>query len=455
MKLIKTLFLFLIPSIFSLDIYVHNYGIMNNEATTVAALNNGAAFNKAVRIASKGDSVIILENETLYYIPNSYDGGSPLFTNIQDIEICIDGKLIFFDEISAWPLTDNQEYFNGIDFHNSINITLTGNGIIDGQGWVWWWEFLIGNIVKQRPIMLNFEDCIDIKVEYLTLLNSPRFHVYGSNILNFVARHLFIYVNVKQQDNYYKQVYNKGYTDFSPPVFPFNTDGVDIAGVNIHIYNISVTNYDDAIVIKANKGSSKNLNGTDMSCTDNVLVEDIYVNLGVGLSIGSISAHSSFCIKNVIFQNIYAYYPIKFIYIKTGNLVDSGYPLASLDNVTYRNMTAYTPLLWPIYLGPQQQKEPNGEGAGLWPQTNPYVNITNIHFENIYIENSELRAGLLRCNISNPCKNITFDNVVVKNKHSESSFISKPYICDEPGTIFGSFDQKTNPSPINCGLEPY
>jgi hypothetical protein len=34
------------------------------------------------------------------------------------------------------------------------------------------------------------------------------------------------------------------------PIFPLNTDGIDPAGRNIHIHNISVTNFDDVVAVK-------------------------------------------------------------------------------------------------------------------------------------------------------------------------------------------------------------
>ena len=450
---LSALFLLFIGCAKSSIIYVHDYGIINNVASTEAALVNGASFNRAVRSARPGDTVVILENETLYYIPHAYDTDDPRISNIADLEVRIDGILIFHNDTDAWPSTESKGYFNAIDIRESENITFTGHGTIDGQGWIWWWKFLLGKVRLERPIMIYFKNCVNIKVEYLTLLDSPRFHVMGSNVLGFVARHIIINVDIDKQESYYSVFIGEKYNELSPPMFPFNTDGIDVAGVNIHVYNVSVTNYDDAVVIKANNHDSEMLKNTDMSCTRNALVEDIIVKFGVGLSIGSVSAKTDFCIRDVIFQNIVAYYPIKFIYIKTGNMPDSGYPQAVINNITYRNMKAYNPLLWAIYLGPQQQKEPDGSGAGVWPQTNPYVNITNIHFENITVENGLLRAGLLRCNITNPCKNITFENVVIHNKHG--ACVSRPYICDGPETLQGYYDGATDPAPDSCGLKPY
>ena len=33
-------------------------------------------------------------------------------------------------------------------------------------------------------------------------------------------------------------------------MFPFNTDGIDPSGARFHIYNVSIQNYDDAVVPK-------------------------------------------------------------------------------------------------------------------------------------------------------------------------------------------------------------
>jgi polygalacturonase len=39
-----------------------------------------------------------------------------------------------------------------------------------------------------------------------------------------------------------------------PLTFPLNTDGIDPAGTNVNIYNVKITNFDDAVAVKpANK----------------------------------------------------------------------------------------------------------------------------------------------------------------------------------------------------------
>lgn len=49
-------------------------------------------------------------------------------------------------------------------------------------------------------------------------------------------------------------------------MFPFNTDGIDPMGSDMHIHNLTVQNFDDVVVPKP---------GTDQDCTGDMMVEDI------------------------------------------------------------------------------------------------------------------------------------------------------------------------------------
>ena len=82
------------------------------------------------------------------------------------------------------------------------------------------------------------------------------------------------------------------------PTFPLNTDGIDPSGINYHIWNITVQNYDDVVVPKPSHGGNK------YNCTENMLVENITIRLGVGLSIGSVPPNTQHnCVRNITFRN--------------------------------------------------------------------------------------------------------------------------------------------------------
>tara|TARA_B100001059_G_C17832757_1_gene585812 strand:- start:1384 stop:2649 length:1266 start_codon:yes stop_codon:yes gene_type:complete len=389
------------------------------------AIDNGALFYQSVQNANPGDRILLNANDDMYFIP--YD----ILYNLYNITIEFNGNIFLHDNISAWTYyPDTQSYLNAIDIQDSKNITITQtneDGVIDGQGYTWWKAFFHGEISRQRPTILNLENCININIINLTLLNGPRFHIYGENILSMLVQYITIWVEPHD-------------------MFPFNTDGIDVSGKNIDIRDSMISNYDDAICIKPADYDTPSLDGINMSCTENIVVDNIYVYKGVGLSVGSVASNKQHCIRNVVFQNIVTDLPIKFIYIKTGSQHDATNVQGYIENITYRNMTANHALLWPIYIGPQQQKEPDGTGDGLWPSVNPYVEIKDILLENIHIHlHSHFTAyGVLRCGIENPCTNIHFKDVKIKGKHK--------MICSNKGTIVGTYDNKTKPSMDTCGL---
>lgn len=75
------------------------------------------------------------------------------------------------------------------------------------------------------------------------------------------------------------------------------------------------------------------------------------------------------------------------------------------------------PHWWAIYIGPQQMKEPDGDGPGcmLYPfdrkgtcTTQPRVTLRNITLKNVMINNSFFFPVIIRCNETNPCTNFYF-----------------------------------------------
>ena len=153
---------------------------------------------------------------------------------------------------------------------------------------------------------------------------------------------------------------------------------------------ITCENYDDVVAVKPGKLL------TD-GCTQNVTVDNAKVILGVGMSIGSVPPNTDInCIRDVWFRNVEFINPLNAIYVKTNSGKDG---FGIIDNINYQNITIHAPvpILWLIYIGPQQQKEPDGGGDGIWPPPQPLVNVTNILLQNVTSDNGWLNAGVLRC----------------------------------------------------------
>ncbi len=136
------------------------------------------------------------------------------------------------------------------------------------------------------------------------------------------------------------------------------------------------------------------------------------------MTLGSVPPHANTnCIRDVTFRNISFDTPIKAVYIKT-NPGDDGNGF--IENILYENLKIDTPIWWGIYIGPQQQKQPDGGGPGcmLYPllkncQTQPRITMRNITLLNVDSINGILPPGIITCNETNPCHDINFDNMKV------------------------------------------
>lgn len=204
------------------------------------------------------------------------------------------------------------------------------------------------------------------------------------------------------------------------PTFPLNTDGIDPAGENIHIHDVKITSFDDAVAVKP--GHSNNQVAT---CAEKILVEDVTAIFGVGMTIGSVppSSHHA-CVRDVTFRNIVSHYPIKSIYVKT----NPGSGTGEIQNILYENMVINFPIWWNIYIGPQQQKQPGGAGPGcmFYPlggcETQPLIDMDNVVLRNITSQGGLLPPGIIRCNETNACTGFEFTDVQVDGWWNQGVF---------------------------------
>lgn len=74
-----------------------------------------------------------------------------------------------------------------------------------------------------------------------------------------------------------------GLDNHTLPWFPFNTDGIDIGGQNVLIERLNITNFDDAVAVKASVNTLE-----EASCTQNITVRDCNMWYSVGMSVGSV-----------------------------------------------------------------------------------------------------------------------------------------------------------------------
>jgi polygalacturonase len=112
----------------------------------------------------------------------------------------------------------------------------------------------------------------NVEISGVKFRNSPRYHIAFDESDSIYIHDLEIEVDMlKQKDPYLKM--NKAdessssilksmlgeysyvvdlimKSEFSWPVFPLNTDGIDPAGSNVTIRNLNITSFDDAVAVK-------------------------------------------------------------------------------------------------------------------------------------------------------------------------------------------------------------
>jgi polygalacturonase len=110
------------------------------------------------------------------------------------------------------------------------DVSVTGAGTVDGRGASWWAAKRAGKLRFGRPRLLAFEECTNVRIEGVRLLNSPSWTI-----------HPYACKSVRIAD----------VTIENPPNSP-NTDGVDPEScVDVTIEGCRITSGDDCIAIKS------------------------------------------------------------------------------------------------------------------------------------------------------------------------------------------------------------
>ena len=473
--------LLVIFSGFSLALAAHSvsdFGAVANNSSNPAASANTLALQKALVAAntSNTDRVALVPHaHSFYYFWLKID-------YLVNVTLQIDGTLLVSNNLSAteWPGTNIGD-FASLWFENANGLTLTGTGTIDGQGYDWWWHVIITE-KDHRPHMLKMVSSKDILITNLHFVNSPQFHLNLEHVMDVIIRNISIHVDVGKQrelflkshkwlplgnsthgllsifKDYIAEPVLKKITErdlpeelekileaLGVPTFPLNTDGIDPSGRNVLIENVTITNFDDAVAVKPSSGGDPFTN-----CSQNMTIRNAHVTFGVGMTIGSVPPNDNVnCVRNITFENITFEHPIKTVYIKS-NPGDSG--TGVIDSITYRHIRSTWPLWYPLWIGPQQQRQPGTAGTGcsfFYPivkecPTQPRVSITNITLEDVTFEDGITLPGVMLANVSTPYTNFRFNNVTNSGFLSGNFLLDQNYVCEN---VQGVANGMTNPLP--------
>ncbi|KAL7583269.1 hypothetical protein Lser_V15G41505 [Lactuca serriola] len=173
-----------------------------------------------------------------------------------------------------------QRYSSLINGDNLSDVVITGdNGVIDGQGSVWWESFDSHTLNYSRPNIVEFINCKDVVVSNITFLNPPSWTIHPVYCSNVLVQNI---------------------TAISPPKSPYTSGLVPDSCDGVCIENSNISMGHDAICLKSGWDEYGIAFGR---ATTNVHVKGVRLESfsGSGLGFGS---EMSGGISDVIVENV-------------------------------------------------------------------------------------------------------------------------------------------------------
>jgi polygalacturonase len=280
--------------------------------------------------------------------------------------------------------TNSGAFIPLISGKDLVDVTFTGKGTIDGNGAVWWEEAekarqKVSGYTLPRPNLVTLNRCKNVRLENITLQNSPKFHFVPAECEDVVISNVTILA----------------------PVHAANTDAIDPSNCrNVTITRCLIDVGDDNVAIK----SGKKVEGREFGC-ENIFITDCVFKHGHGMSIGSESVGG---VHNVIVKNCRFEGTENGIRIKSrrgrGGVVDG---LICTDNVMTNVFPALSIACY--YQDSSQAKFPKDDPAQPVTDTTPMfrnIRITNLTATST--KNAGVIVGLPESLVS---------NVVLENVH--------------------------------------
>jgi len=258
------------------------------------------------------------------------------------------------------PFSNSYPQLNGrcisfITAQNCTDITICGQGTIDGQG-APWWPAARANQIKSRPQLIALDECERVLFENFTTLNPPNTHFSLGRCKDVTIRNLTL----------------------RAPADSHNTDGINFSGKNYLIENCDISTGDDNIVIN---GSLKR--GWNPPMSENIVVRHCAFGAGHGMSIGS---YTSGGVRGVLVEDCAFNGTTVAIRMKSargrGGLV---------ENLTYRDITVKNARA-AVYISsyyPKDPKTPDLDKTTAADTTAAKPMWRNILIENLAVTDSQ------------------------------------------------------------------
>ncbi len=347
------------------NINVKDFGAIGNGYTLdtesiQAAIDKASEIGGAKVIVPSGTykigTLLLKDNVNLFLQPGAMLLGSP---DIKDY-------IPVLQKLESRTKIIYSKYFM-IFAENVKNISITGKGIINGNGFE---NFQVVRPQNERPFIIRLVNCKNVTVRDIQLLESANwtFHLLGCTSVTIDG--------IKIENR------TKG----------GNRDGLDIdACKDVTVSNCKISTMDDAIVLK----STNNFVCENVTITNCVLTSDASA---IKTGTESNGGFKNISISNCVIKNIPIHAGIELMTVDGGDL----------ENVTINNISmdsVATPIF--IYLGNRARPFKKRQ------YIKKISKVNNIMLSNISVTNAKLPSGVVGIN-NRTVKNVSFNNVSIK-----------------------------------------
>ena len=346
--------------------------------------DNSGAFRQAVgALTKKGGGTLVVPEGVWYTLP--FD----LASNI-NLHVSAHAKILFSPHFDDYKIK-GKKFRPLLYTHDAHDIVISGEGTIDGNGPAWWPEaerfrieanrLHLSSNTSPRPRMVQFDHCVRVRVEGVTLTNSPVFNLVPMLCEDVTIDHVTIY----------------------NPHTSANTDGIDPSACKrVIISNCSIDTGDDCIAVKA--GSPLGV------VTENILITDCAFGHGHGCSIGS-ETYSG--LKHMIVRRC------SFDGTEIGVRFKSDRRRGGLvEDVTYQDLTMRNVgeaiVISSYYQGTTTDIGSDGGSQKAQPVTSTTPHWKNITVKNLKAVNGTKDAGMILGLPEMPAEEITLENISIE-----------------------------------------
>ena len=250
---------------------------------------------------------------------------------------------------------------------NARNISITGHGVIDGNGKN---HFQVARPQNRRPFMVRLVGCNNVTIRDVQLLESANWTLHFLGCKDVLADNI--------------RLYNSTHNG--------NRDGVDIdACENVTVTNCRIRSVDDAIVMKATN---------DRVCKNITITNCVLSSYASAIKTGTESngGFKNISVSNCVIENIPVHAGIELMTVDGGDM----------ENITFSNIVmnnVATPIF--VYLGNRARPYK----AGQYVQK--VSRVRDIHFDNIVINGATLPSGVVGLTYKK-VQNVSFSHITVR-----------------------------------------